>query len=253
MNACSFAIAGGRDERRAAARAFGLGAGPTANTAQAKEIMTIGASVIRLVLIDDHPVVRDGYRRLLESTGDMVVLAEGRDGAEAVALYREHHPDVIVLDIAMPGGGLDALRQIHDQDPDAKCLIFSVHDSESMLTQAMQFGAMGYLSKRADPDEMLAAVYAVAKGKAYVNSELLSRALGQRGATQIDPLDVLTRRELEVFKLLAEGRQVGEIAGELGISPRTVGVHHTRIMHKLDAQNRAQLVRLALQFGVVEF
>lgn len=214
--------------------------------------MTSAQPNIRLILIDDHPVVRGGYRRLLESTGDMEVLAEGGDGAEAVGLYCAHRPDVAVLDVAMPGGGgLDALRRIRERDSDAKVLIFSVHDSESMLNQALKLGALGYLSKRADPEDMLRAVYTVAKGKMYVNSELLSRALGQRLAAEAGPLSALTPREVEVFRGLAEGKQVGEIAAELAISPRTVGVHQTRIMQKLDAHNRAQLVRLALQFGVI--
>lgn len=203
---------------------------------------------IRVLLVDDHPVVRTGFRRLLEvNTG--VVVAEADSGEEAVQLYEETAPDVVVLDLSMPGiGGLETARRILARDGDARLLVFSVHDNEAMLSRALQAGVLGYLTKQSAPSTLLEAVHAVAEGKMYIDPDLVGRALGGgRGGL----LERLTPREFEVFRLLAEGHSVNDIAGILNISPKTAGVHHTRIMHKLEVTTSVQLVRLALRHGVI--
>jgi two-component system invasion response regulator UvrY len=203
---------------------------------------------IRVLLVDDHPVVRTGFRRLLEvNTG--VVVAEAGSGEEAVQLYEETAPDVVVLDLSMPGmGGLETARRILARDGDARLLVFSVHDNEAMLSRALQAGVLGYLTKQSAPATLLEAVHAVAEGKMYIDPDLVGRALGGgRGGL----LERLTPREFEVFRLLAEGHSVNDIAGILNISPKTAGVHHTRIMHKLEVTTSVQLVRLALRHGVI--
>ncbi len=203
---------------------------------------------IRVLLVDDHPVVRAGFRRLLEvNTG--VVVAEVDNGEEAVHLYKETAPDVVVLDLSMPGiGGLETARRILTHDAEARILVFSVHDNEAMLSRALQAGVLGYLTKQSAPSILIDAVRAVAEGKMYIDPDLVGRALGGgRGGL----LERLTPREFEVFRLLAEGHSVNEIAGILSISPKTAGVHHTRIMHKLEVTTSVQLVRLALRHGII--
>jgi two-component system invasion response regulator UvrY len=203
---------------------------------------------IRVLLVDDHPVVRTGFRRLLEvNTG--VVVAEAGSGEEAVQLYEETAPDVVVLDLSMPGmGGLETARRILARDGEARLLVFSVHDNEAMLSRALQAGVLGYLTKQSAPATLLEAVHAVAEGKMYIDPDLVGRALGGgRGGL----LERLTPREFEVFRLLAEGHSVNDIAGILNISPKTAGVHHTRIMHKLEVSTSVQLVRLAMRHGVI--
>lgn len=205
-------------------------------------------NVIRVLLVDDHPVVRTGLRRLLEVNQGMVV-AEAGSGEDAVRLYQETCPDVVVLDLAMPGiGGLETARRILVHDGEARILVFSIHDNEAMLSRALKAGVSGYLAKQSAPATLLEAVHAVAQGKMFIDPDLVGRAIGAgRGGL----LERLTPREFEVFRLLAEGHSVNEIAGILSISPKTAGVHHTRIMHKLEVNTSVQLVRLALRHGVI--
>lgn len=203
---------------------------------------------IRVLLVDDHPVVRTGFRRLLETNAGMVV-AEAGSGEEGCSLYEETRPDVVVLDLAMPGmGGLEMARRILAHDSDARILVFSIHDNEAMLSRALKAGVLGYLTKQSAPGILLEAVHAVAQGKMYIDPDLVGRAISSgRGSL----LERLTPREFEVFRLLAEGHSVNEIAGILSISPKTAGVHHTRIMHKLEVTTSVQLVRLALRHGII--
>lgn len=203
---------------------------------------------IRVLLVDDHPVVRTGFHRLLEVNAGMVV-AEAGSGEEAIQLYAATTPDVVVMDLAMPGiGGLEAARRLLARDGEARILVLSIHDNEAMLSRALQAGVLGYLSKQSAPAILLEAVHAVAEGRMYIDPDLVGRALGS-GREGL--LDRLTPREFEVFRLLAEGHSVNEIANLLSISPKTAGVHHTRIMHKLEVTTSVQLVRLALRHGVI--
>lgn len=207
------------------------------------------ADVIKVLLVDDHPVVRAGFHRLLEADGLVRVIAEAENGEEACSYYDAERPDVVVLDLSMPGmGGLGAARRLLAKDSEAKILVFSIHDNEIMLSRALQVGVMGYLTKQSAPAILQEAVKTVAKGKMYIDPDLIGRTLGFR---QGSPLDRLTPREFEVFSLLAEGHNINEIADTLSISPKTAGVHQTRIMHKLEVKNSVQLVRLALRQGVI--
>jgi two-component system invasion response regulator UvrY len=209
---------------------------------------------IQVLLVDDHPVVRDGYRRLLENTADIRVVAEAGDGEHACRLYGAHHPDVVILDISMPGmGGLEVLRRLKASDAAAHVLIFSMHDSETMIQRALEAGATGYLSKSGGMGQMVAAVRAVAEGKPYVDQDrALDLAVRRVAGVGDDPLRILSSREFQLFRLFAEGRTAGDIADTLSISPKTVGVHYTNIMKKLRLQNAAQLVRLAIRCDVIQ-
>ena len=207
---------------------------------------------IRVLLTDDHEVVRAGYTRLLESTSDIDVIAEASSGEEACTNYFECRPDVLIMDLNMPGmGGLEACRRIRARDPNANILVFSVHENEVMLERAFDAGIKGYISKRSASRVMIQAVRKVAAGDVYVGEEMMSHLIGQRKSVDGGPLKDLTPREFEVFRLLADSKSVNEIAGILNISPKTVGHHMTHIKEKLGMSNIAGLTHLAIRLGII--
>lgn len=207
---------------------------------------------IRVLLTDDHEVVRAGYTRLLESTSDIDVIAEASSGEEACTNYFECRPDVLIMDLNMPGmGGLEACRRIRARDPNANILVFSVHENEVMLERAFDAGIKGYISKRSASRVMIQAVRKVAAGDVYVGEEMMSHLVGQRKSVDGGQLKDLTPREFEVFRLLADSKSVNEIAGILNISPKTVGHHMTHIKEKLGISNIAGLTHLAIRLGII--
>lgn len=207
---------------------------------------------IKVMLIDDHPVVRDGYARLLENTPDIRVVGEADSGETGCELYPECQPDVVILDLSMPGiGGLETLRRIRSKDPTAQVLVFSMHDSETLMLRAMEAGAAGYLTKQSGIEQMVEAVRQVAQGKLFIDPKHVPDLMRQR-LKPSDPLQALSPREFQLFRLLAEGHSVVGIGEILSISPKTVGVHHTNILKKLGIQNAAQLTRLAIRYGVIQ-
>lgn len=208
---------------------------------------------IRLMLVDDHAVVRMGFRLLLESTDDIEVVAEAESGEEACRRYDEVGPDVVVMDVAMSGlDGIGATSRILARDPKARILALSAHDDLSHARRMLQAGARGYLSKRSAPETLVAAVRELAAGRRYLAAGLAQRiALAQVTGTQ-DPVDALTKREFEVFMQLARGHSVASIADALNLSPRTVGTHLYNIKQKLDAGNQAELTLIAVRNGLLE-
>lgn len=209
---------------------------------------------IRVILVDDHPVVRDGYRRLLEQMPNIKIVAEADSGEAGYDHYRKLAPDVVVLDINMPGiGGLETIRRIKAFDDKARILVFSMHSNEIMIQRALEAGALGYLTKQGGMGQMVQAVQQVAKGRMFIDAEhVTSLAQHKLSDKAVDPIRVLSTREFQLFKLLAEGHSVAEIANMLSISAKTVGVHHTNIMKKLNLHNSSQLVRLAILCNVIE-
>jgi len=214
---------------------------------------TASPQLITVMLVDDHPVVRDGYRHLLESTPDIRVVAEANDGEEACVLYEQHMPDVVILDLSMPGiGGLETLRRIKAKNPAIHILVFSMHDSETLVLRSLEAGATGYLTKQGGVAQMVEAVRLVARGALFVDSKYVPDLINQRLSPTEDPLQALSTREFQIFQMLAEGHSVSDIAVMLSISPKTVGVHHAHIMRKLRLHNAAQLVRLAFRCNVIK-
>lgn len=209
---------------------------------------------IRVILVDDHPVVRDGYRRLLEQVPNIQIVAEADTGEAGYDFYKKFSPDVLVLDINMPGiGGFETMRRIKAYDEKARILVFSIHSNEIMIQRALEAGAMGYLTKQSGMGQMVQAVLQVARGRMYIDADhVTSLAQHKLSYQTADPVHVLSAREFQLFKLMAEGHSIVEIAKMLSISSKTVGVHHTNIMKKLGLENANQLVRLAILCNVIE-
>ena len=207
---------------------------------------------IKALLVDDHEVVRAGYRRLLESTGRIEVVAEASDGEEAYRSYMQHQPTVVVMDLSMPGiGGLDASRRILARDESARILVFSVHENEIYLNRALDLGILGYISKRSASRVMVDAVRQVAKGELYIGQEMTPFLVKRTVSTDSQLIAGLSPREFEVFRLRAEGKSVNEIAEMLNVSPKTIGHHNTSVKQKLGLANSAELTRLAIRLGLV--
>jgi two-component system invasion response regulator UvrY len=208
---------------------------------------------IRVFLVDDHPVVRDGYRRLLDNNPDIEVVAEVGSGEEACQQYTLVNPDVVVLDLNMPGiGGLETISRLLSKDSEAHILVFSMHESQIMIIRALEAGASGYLPKSSAASQMIDAVRSVARGKPFLSQTIVPSIIDKLQKNDGNPLKLLSKREFEVFLRLADGNSVAEIANELSISPKTAGVHQTNIMRKLELRNTAELTRLAIRCGVIE-
>ena len=213
-------------------------------------------TVTRILLGDDHPLVRRGLRDVLERQADMTVVAEASDGAEAVALAVEHEADVAVLDVAMPRlTGIQAVERLRRERPETRALMLSIYDNDRYLLAAARAGAAGYLLKSLADEQVVDACRRVAAGCAFVYPSGIgahARALVEQALRGAAPADVLTPREREVLKLVAEGRSSAEIAAELFISIKTVETHRTHISAKFGARDRVELVRYASRTGLAE-
>jgi len=205
--------------------------------------------VIRVQVVDDHALVRDGLRGLLERNADIRVVAESATGEEAYIHYFEQRPDVVLLDVAMPGeGGIASLRRILRRDPKARIVMLTMFDDELIALKALEAGACGFMSKGMESTVLYEAVSRVAGGETYIEAGVAQRIALQKSGRG---LELLSGRELEVFRMLAEGVSVQEIANLLHLSPKTVGTHRTRIMDKLGCDNVAKLAHIAIRKGII--
>lgn len=206
----------------------------------------------RILLADDHAVVRLGFRLLLEGVGAEVV-AEADRGEAAIRLYAEHDPDVLVMDVSMPGiGGLAALERLLGVAPKARVLMLSAHEDAIVPVRAMRLGARGYLCKRASPDEFLRAVGEVARDRRYLDPALAQVVALAQLSGSASPVETLTAKELAVFMKLAIGRSVGEVAEDFCLSASTVGTHLYHIKQKLEVSNAAEIALVAVRCGLIE-
>lgn len=207
----------------------------------------------RVLLVDDHSVVLEGYRRLLERTPDIVVIADAGSGEEAYRKFVDERPDVVVMDISLPGiGGIEVARRILAREPDAKILMFSMHEDVVFSSRALQTGARGYVTKASAPEVLVEAVRLVAAGKLYISHDMAQELAVQMLPGNENPLQGLSPREFEVFRLLVAGHAVSEIARMLSLSYKTVANHQWNIRQKLDVSNTAQVVRMAMAHGVIQ-
>ncbi len=212
---------------------------------------------IRVLLAEDHTIVREGLRMLLDAQPDIEVVAEAENGRAAVQLAREHHPDVAILDISMPElNGLEATRMIRNVSPRTQVLILTMHESDEYFFQAVDAGAAGYVLKKVAAEDLVRAVRAVAQGDAFlypsVARRLLERYRRERAAPSATGFESLSEREREVFMLLAQGLTNQQIAEKLVLSPSTVQTYRARIMEKLGFHNIADLIRYAIRHGLIE-
>jgi DNA-binding NarL/FixJ family response regulator len=207
---------------------------------------------IRVLLVDDHAVVREGYRRLLERTGQIVVCAEAESGEQAYRLFGEQPVDVVIMDITLPGiGGIETMRRMLGRDTRARVLIFSMHDDVVFSAQALQAGARGYITKSSAPEVLVEAVQAIARGEQYIGHDVAQKLVIQRVLAQDDRFAALTGREFEVFRLLALGHSVPEISRILSLNHKTVANYQTSIKQKLGVENTMQLLHVALERGLI--
>lgn len=210
-------------------------------------------SDITILLVDDHPVVREGYRRLLEQQPSFVVCAEAEDAAGAYSAYQLHTPDVVIMDLSLQGaGGLKALCHILEWDKQAKILIFTMHLGSAFALKAFEGGAMGYVTKGSKPSELIAAVETISNGGRFL-SEDISKAIAAdqiSGSTSL--IEKLSPRETEILRLLASGLSSDAVADLLNLSHKTIRNHHYTIKSKIGARNDAHLVWIALSAGLVE-
>jgi DNA-binding NarL/FixJ family response regulator len=205
------------------------------------------------LLVDDHPVVRSGYHRLLEQDGAIAVVAEAGDVETAYRLFGEFAPDVCVTDLSLPGiGGIELLRKILSRDRDARVLVFSMHDSAVVVRRALEAGARGFVSKSAAPEVLVNAVQEVHAGRRYLSSDLSHGLLERTANDEANRLASLTQREFEIFRLIAAGLAAGECAAALNLSAKTIANNQTVIKEKLGVTTSAALVHLALRNGIID-
>lgn len=210
--------------------------------------------MIRILLVDDHAVVRTGFRLLLQSLKDVAVVGEAESGEAACQRYTELTPDLVIMDLAMPGmGGLEALKRIRAHHSQAKVLALSAHDDPMHARRALQEGALGFLSKRSAPEALLEAVSTVAAGNRYLDALLAQKlALADVDGATKSPIERLSEREFEVFVRLAKGATVLKIAEDLKLSASTVGTHLYNIKQKLGVSNQSELTLIAIRHGLIE-
>ena len=205
------------------------------------------------MLVDDHAIVRSGFRRLLEEYPNIAVVAEAGTGDEAYRGFLEHRPDVVVLDISMPDtSGLALMQRLFARAPDARIIVFSMHEDAGMAERAMDAGARGYVTKSSAPDVLVRAVYEVAAGKLFLGPDIAHALAVSRFAGQNDPLRQLSTREFEIFRQLVAGRSPTDIARALNLSAKTIANYHTLIKQKLGAASDIELMRIALRQQLIE-
>jgi DNA-binding NarL/FixJ family response regulator len=214
-------------------------------------------SKIRVLIADDHTLVREGIAAMLRFYEDVEVVGEASDGKEAIEKASEIKPDVVLMDIAMPGlGGLEATVEIKKLHPDMKIIVLSQYDDKEYVSRFLKAGVSGYLLKKAVGSDLIAAIKAVIKGESYLYPSIavsvIDGYLGKEMPEVEDPYEKLTDREHQVLKLIADGQSHKEIASTLGISAKTVVAHQTNISEKLDIHSRAGLIKFAIQKGVIK-
>mgnify|MGYP000851693656 CR=1 FL=1 len=211
--------------------------------------------MIRVLLADDHEIVRAGLKRIVQEAGDMEVVAEAPDGRQALKLIEETSPDVAVVDISMPGmDGLEVIDRLHGCHPKLPVLVLTMHEEDQYVVRTINLGAKGYLTKRSAPEQLVKAIRQVHNGGFYLADQAAESLAGSlsRGSRGETSLETLTTRELQVLRGLALGMTNREIASSYGISVKTVDTHRSRLLKKLNLRNNAELARFALQNRLIE-
>ena len=210
--------------------------------------------MINILLVDDHELVRTGISRIIDDVRGMKVIGEAASGEDAVKWCRNNHPDVVLMDINMPGiGGLDAMHRILRLNEDIKIIMLTMHTENPFPSKVMQAGAAGYLSKAAAPDEVLAAIRVVNSGQRYLAPEIAQQmALSQLSPVSDDPFSVLSERELQIMMMITKGQRVVDISEQLSLSPKTINSYRYRLFDKLGVNGDVELTHLAIRYGMLD-
>ena len=210
--------------------------------------------MIRILIADDHAIVRQGLRQIVSETSDMAITGEASSGEEVFELVRKQSADVVLLDLAMPGqGGIDTLRQLKKENPGLPVLILSIYPEDQYAVRALRAGASGYLTKEAAPEELVEAIRKAAQGRKYVSATLAERlALDLESDNQELPHQTLSNREYQVMLMLSSGRTVSEIAEELALSVKTISTNRARLLRKMGMKTNAELTYYAVKQGLVD-
>ncbi|MGA9853389.1 MAG: UvrY/SirA/GacA family response regulator transcription factor [Gammaproteobacteria bacterium] len=210
--------------------------------------------MIRVLLVDDHKLVRTGIRLILEDTPDVRIAGEAESGEAAIPLCRELKPDVVLMDVSMPGiGGLEATRKLLTRNPAVKVIVVSVHATEPYPLRLMEAGAHGYLTKDCAAEEIVNAIRQVHAGKRYITAAIAQQlALAKVGGNTNSPFEQLSQRETQVMLMITGGQSPQAIAAKLHVSPKTVSTYRARLFQKLGVSNAVELTRLALRYGIIE-
>jgi DNA-binding NarL/FixJ family response regulator len=209
--------------------------------------------MIRIVIADDHAIVREGLKRIVSDAQDMQVIGEAADGNEVLRVVREQEFDILVQDLSMPGrSGMELIRRVKAERPALRILVLSMHEELQYAVRAIKSGASGYLTKESAPGQLVEAIRKIAAGGAFISAQVAEQlALGAMpGAVQAAPHEVLTEREFEVFRQLVAGQSVTEVAAGLNVSVKTVSTHKANLMQKLGVHNQTELVRYAIRHGL---
>lgn len=209
--------------------------------------------MIRVLLADDHAIVRAGLKEILGATGDIAIAAEATNGNEVLAAVRSGQFDVAVLDMSMPGrSGIELIKMVKAEQPKLRVLVLSMHSEEQYAVRAVKAGASGYLTKESAADELVAAIRRIASGGAYITPETAERLVLDSATADALPHTLLSDREYQVFRMICMGRSITQIADELALSVKTVSTHKTRILQKMQVANQADLVRYAIKHHLVD-
>jgi len=211
---------------------------------------------VTVLLADDHPIVRQGLRHLLEAEPNLKMVGEASNGLEAVGLVEKFKPDVLIVDIVMPElNGLEVLKQAMERSPQTRCIVLSMQSADVYVVEALKAGALGYVLKETGPSELINAVHQVIQGRRYlsprISERLIDMLIESSQKSTADPYQTLTNREREILQMAAEGLSSAEIAKRLSISPRTAELHRGRMMNKLGLKNQTELIRYAFKRGIL--
>ena len=210
--------------------------------------------MIRIVLADDHTILREGLKQVLSAASDLSIVGEARDGHEVLERVRELEFDVLLLDLSMPGkNGIELIKQVRAEKPRLRIMVLSMHQETQYAVRAIRAGASGYLTKEGASAQLVSAIRKVAGGGAFITDAVAQQlALGAMPHADGPPHHLLSDREFQVFRLLVAGKTVSEIAGQLNLSVKTVSTHKARIMQKMNLSNATELIRYAIQHGLIE-
>ncbi len=216
--------------------------------------MSINTQVIRLLIADDHTLIREGMKRIVAENPDMQIIGEARNGDEVLTQIRTHDIDVLLLDISMPGPGfLSILQQLHKEYPEIKVLILSIHPEDHYAVRALKAGAKGYIEKSHSLEELPKAIRTVNKGRTYITPTLAERLIQKFDAKIDQPLhDRLSDRELQVLLLIGTGKTLSDIASTLALSPKTISTYRTRILEKMGFSNNNELIHYSIKNGLID-